>query len=150
MAQLTCWKVWHICRDEHEIPKLVKAPLINPHGKYRSMLVVWAAVSPNGAESLSVASVLSADGSRETRVSHRKRLSWRTKVPCIHSSPRNLSFLIRRKKSGMRYSVHYPVICFQIINLLLEQLWPKVFADKFDCFKMITKSRALHGISEYE
>ena len=60
---------------EHEIPKLVKAPLINPHGKYRSMLVVWAAVSPNGAESLSVASVLSADGSRETRVSHRKWLS---------------------------------------------------------------------------
>ena len=109
MAQLTCWKVWHICRDEHEIPKLVKAPLINPHGKYRSMLVVWAAVSPNGAESLSVASVLSADGSRETRVSHRKRLSWRTKVPCIHSSPRNLSFLIRRKK--IRHEVFFALPC---------------------------------------
>jgi hypothetical protein len=60
---------------EHEIPKLVKAPLINPHGKYRSMVVVWAAVSPNAAESFSVESVFSVRGSRETRVSHRKRLS---------------------------------------------------------------------------
>jgi hypothetical protein len=60
---------------EHEIPKLVKAPLIIPHGKYRSMLVVWAALSPSVAESLSVASMLSTDGSIETRVSHRKRLS---------------------------------------------------------------------------
>jgi hypothetical protein len=59
----------------HGIPKFVRAPLINPHGKYKSMLVVWAAESPNDAESFSVVSVLSTGGSRETRVSHRKWLS---------------------------------------------------------------------------
>lgn len=134
---------------EHWIPKLVKAPLINPHGKYRSMAVVWAAVSPNGAESFSVESVFSVYGSRETRVSHWKRLSWRTKVPCMYSSE-DMSVFNRKEKIGRRYSLHHPMICFQIVNLFLEQLRPKVFADKFDCFKMITKSRALHGISEYE
>jgi hypothetical protein len=56
---------------EQEIPKLVKAPLIIPHGKYRSMLVVWAALSPSVVESFSVASMLSTDGSTE----HRKWLS---------------------------------------------------------------------------
>jgi hypothetical protein len=59
---------------EQVIPKFVNAPLIIPQGKYKSMLVVWAAVSPIGA-SLSTESMPSADGSRETRVSHRKQLS---------------------------------------------------------------------------
>ena len=66
-----------------EIPRLERAPLIIPHGKQRCMFVVWEALFSAVSEgSLEDASVLSAEGSIDMRVSQRNRLSCKTKVPC--------------------------------------------------------------------
>ena len=38
------------------------------------------------------------------------------------------------------------MIGFQVVNLLLEKLRPKILADELDGLKMIAKSRPLHGL----
>jgi len=38
------------------------------------------------------------------------------------------------------------MVCLQVVNLLLEELRPKILADELDGLEMIREPRPLHGI----
>lgn len=40
----------------------------------------------------------------------------------------------------------HPMVCLQVVNLLLEELRPKILADELDGLEMIREPRPLHGI----